>query len=117
MVLIVLAWTVFGLYFAFLLANVYINRSETRRAWRKHFVRRVLFRVFDVTDWFSEKVLRREPWEPPARTPEREEQAVIEYLATYGVRAVYTTDDDGVRQLMTHAEDRENFNNLLERAK
>lgn len=109
----ILAWVLFGCFWTGVLANRYLNRSESRRAWRDRVSDRVAFAVFDAYEWVRVTVLHRSPARYVTPTREDVEVETVKLLNRNGIRAAFITDDKGVRQLMTHREDRVKLDELL----
>lgn len=109
----VVLWTLVGLFWVGVAANAYINKSETRKAWRKRVTDKVAFAIFDVVEWVRVKVFRRKPSRP---SEEELEARILVMLHEAGVRATFVTDPNGERQLMFHQEDKANLDAFLEKA-
>lgn len=105
--MVIAVWVIVGLFWAVTAADFFIDRSESRKAWRKQLRERLAFAVFDAVDWVRVHVFRRESWIPPMTlsTAERNAQLVRDFFNHHGIRHLVDAQPDGGVVYKVHQDD------------
>lgn len=106
---IIAVWALVGLFWLGVAVNTYINKSDTRKAWRTRIGEKVAFKLFDAVEWVwtKTKVLRRRSLK---RSDAIDPQEIELWLLSKGVRSVVTSRSDGGCDVSVHEDDKEKLN-------
>ena len=110
--MVIVLWTLVGLFWAGVIANTLINKSQSLAERRKRLSLKVSFAVLDAVDWVRVKVFRRKPWK--LTQAERNALQVKSFFEDHGIHIYVRPDAHGNIDYFCHPDDLQRIHDIVD---